>query len=646
MQLSDYNFKARRNYAFHLEVVNGISSKRAETIASNRDLFMALVNGLDKMGYNEESVKKLMTVSGVKEETAKRYIDEYAKQPFADVNWQVKKQLDEFSQTHPDAQLTQNKIYKIAKAVDDLSNPWIAYRAGALTYDLVTQIYIMFTKDSEEKIGHTLAVWDAEYQMKRNEANNLITIKQSDFVLNEHALDDFGVVTPFMDGWARTDTLRAYKIVEDTLRNNAGVKVSPKTTEVDLGMLFPDQLEAVEKIIEQPISFLTGYAGTGKTFVIKKVLESLGYGTPPNIFADKPNYAVATALAGKAVKNFRESVEGISIQMTTIAGVKNVSKYRDLFAGASTIVIDEFSMVSLQDLAFLFKLNPEARYIFIGDSNQLPAIGLDVLNRLEDEQLLVPIKLTIPKRQGADSGIFLDSMEVIEGRVPLFEHDDSRVFYNTENHEWMIEEIIANDPNADVFLTTSNGAKDMINQIKHQEVLERTDEQHLLNFDGRQIFAPGDKLIVGKNNPDTGFMNGDIFTIVYEEGDFRLRDVNGNKALLDDHGWLPFNGETFDFQKHKTEFGFAITVHKSQGSTIKNVVSILGYSPLQSRNILYTAMTRAKESHVLYMPSERLLEEYLLTKVSYQQIDIDQLDLEVLENNEAIERANGFKTLA
>jgi riboflavin synthase len=646
VQLSDYNFNARNNYAFHLEVVNGISSKRAELIAGDRDLFMALVDGLTDKGFNEESLAKLMTIPGIKEETAKRYIEEYAKQPFADVNWEVKRQLDLFQAQNPDAGLTTNKIYKIAKAVDDLSNPWIAYRAGALSYDLVTQIYIMFTNDSEEKVKNTLAVWDAEYQMRRNEGNNLITIKQSENVLDQHALDDFGVVTPFMDGWARTDTLRAYKIVEDTLRNNAGATVRPTITETDMSDLFPDQVDAVEKIISQPISFLTGYAGTGKTFVIKKVLEALGYATPPNIFADKPNYAVATALAGKAVKNFRESVAGISIEMTTIAGVKNVSKYRQLFAGASTIVIDEFSMVSLQDLAFLFKLNPEARYIFIGDSNQLPAIGLDVLNRLEDEELLVPIKLTIPKRQGADSGIFLDSMEVIEGRVPQFSHDDSRVYYNSDNHEWTIEEIIANNPNADVFLTTSNGAKNLINEIKHAEVIGRTSQENWLNFDGRNFYAAGDKLIVGKNNPDTGFMNGDIFTVVFEEGDFHLRDVNGNKALLEDNRWEPFNGETFDFQKHKAELGFAITVHKSQGSTIQNVVSILGYSPLQSRNILYTALTRAKESHVLYMPSQRLLEEYLETKVSYQAIDIDLLDLDVLENNEAIERANGFKTLA
>lgn len=646
MDFNEYNPRAAKNYQFHLEVVNGISQKRAERIANTKALFLALVNGYDgknednKTIFNQESIDLLTQIPNVSESTAKRYIEEYSNNPFQDVNWNVKRQLDKLAIENPDFGLNQNKIYKIAKVVDDLENPWIAYRGGMLTFEFAAQIYGMFTKDDFETRKRNLAVWDAEHQLRKKESDNLITVKQSEFILDEDALNGYGIVTSFMDGWARTETLRAYKVVNDLLRTHGTATLGKEIEDIDMSDLFDDQKEAVQKIINQPISFLTGYAGTGKTYVIKKVLEALGY----NKYRSD-DYAVATALAGKAVKNFVDSVKGIEIQTTTIAGVRRVDKYRKLFRNATTIVIDEFSMVSLQDLAFLFTLNPEARYIFIGDSNQLPAIGLDVLQRLEDEKLLVPIKLTIPKRQGVDSGIFKDSMDVIEGKVPKFESSDSQAYFNTSDHEWQIEEIVAQHPSADVFLTTSNGSKNLINQIKHKELLNEVPENELLNFDGKQVFANGDKIIVGKNNPDTGFMNGDILIVIRDEdsGKFYLNDMNGKRVLVDQHNDpMEFNESNFDFQKHKAEIGFAITVHKSQGSTINNVVSILGYSRLASRNILYTALTRAKESHTLYMPNNEALLRYLDTKVSYQSIDIDQLNLDILEENEAIERMNGY----
>lgn len=638
MKFEKYNPKAVRNYQFHLEVVCGISERRAKAIAENEQLFNALVEGYDgrdddkHIVYNQESIELLTSVPRIDETVAKRYIEAYANNPFQDVNWNVKKQLDQLADENPNFGLTQNKIYKIAKAVDSLDNPWLAYKSGALDFATTAQVYEMFTKDDQQKRRETLGVWSAEHQLKQNENKNLITIKQSDYILRDDALSDYGVITPFMDGWARTDTLRAYKIVEDTLRSNVGVTVNHHIGEDDLDMsdLFEDQQEAVEKILNQPISFLTGYAGTGKTYVIKKVLEALGY----NRFLPN-NYAVATAVAGKAVKNFVESVQGIDIKTTTITGVRKVEKYTKLFKEATTIVIDEFSMITLQDLAFLFRINPEARYIFIGDSNQLPAIGLDVLQRLEDEQLLVPIKLTIPKRQGKESGIFQDSMAVIEGNIPKFAIDDSEVFYNTPDHEWTIEEIVARHADADVFLTTSNGARKIINDIKHQQTLSKVDKSEWLNFDGVNYYAEGDKIIVTKNNPDTGLMNGDILDVKRNDGQFVL--VSQNEKMV-----IPFDEESFDWQAHKADLGYAITVHKSQGSTINNVVSILGYSPLASRNILYTALTRAKVKHTLYMPSEAVLQDYLDTKVSYQKIDIDLLDLELLERNEMIEKMNGY----
>lgn len=627
MKFTRYNPNASRNYAFHLHVINGISEKRAEEIATSENKWMALVNGHNGPDlYNSKSLDTLSEVSGVTEEIAKRYIDAYAKSPFEDINWKVKEQLEEANnQNH--FNLTQNSIYKIAKAVDDLSNPWIAYRMHALSYDMTAVVYQMFTDDDEEIRKKTLAVWNAEHQLAENEQNNLITIRKSDYILDEHALDDFGVITPFMDGWARTDTLRDYKIVEDTLRDNVGVTVGHNENELNYEGLFPDQVAAIEKIIAQPISFLTGYAGTGKTYVIKKVLEALGYNHSTN-----DNYAVATAIAGKAVKNFKESVDGIDIETSTIAGVRYVETFRHLFANANTIVVDEFSMISLHDLAFLFKLNPEARYIFIGDSNQLPAIGLDVLKRLEDEELLVPIKLTIPKRQGSDSGIFKDSMSIVNGDIPEFNLPDSTVHYNSIDHEYTVEEIIEENPNADVFLVAQNEVRKTINRIKHAEVLANA--KHVLDFDGNQQFAEGDKIIVGKNNPDTDLMNGDLLDVVYHNESFWLKEKNGKE--------IKFLESTFDWQAHKADLGFAITIHKSQGSTIDNVVTILGYTRLQSRNILYTALTRAKEHHALYIPDEERLKKFLDTEIDYQHIDINQLDLAILTENEEVEKMNGY----
>lgn len=156
----------------------------------------------------------------------------------------------------------------------------------------------------------------------------------------------------------------------------------------------------------------------------------------------------------------------------------------------------------------------------------------------------------------------------------------------------------------------------------------------LLNFDGNQKFVAGDKVIVGKNNPETGFMNGDLLDVVYHDDGFWLKPETGEE--------IRFLESTFDWQAHKADLGFAITIHKSQGSTINNVVTIIGYTRLQSRNLLYTAMTRAKEKHTLYIPDHNRLQKFIDTKIEYESIDIDELDMDLLRHNEEREKLNGY----
>ena len=163
-----------------------------------------------------------------------------------------------------------------------------------------------------------------------------------------------------------------------------------------------------------------------------------------------------------------------------------------------------------------------------------------------------------------------------------------------------------------------------------------------LNNDGHQIFDneaynkpiefhEGEKIMIGANNPDTGLMNGDIFMIdamgrlVDQETGEQAKDLDGNYIVIGENRFnkeLTFSSDkVLDISAHKVQFAFAITTHKSQGSTLKRGATIIAPGPLAINNLLYTALTRFKEYHKLYLPNEELLQTILNTGVKFQKLN-------------------------
>ena len=267
-------------------------------------------------------------------------------------------------------------------------------------------------------------------------------------------------------------------------------------------------------------------------------------------------------------------------------------------------------MVYVNNLAFILKHSGAERIIIVGDVAQLPAIGLDFYTKALNDGIINQITLTQPKRQGASSGIFMDSMSIRSGEVPEFRQEDSTVDFNNN-----IDSIIKNNPSADAFLVGTNKTAESINKIKAEQYLEHGKSIGKYAFYNGREYGDNTKFLVTKNNAETGLMNGDILT-------FKISDKGSIYSFFDQN-----NKEFSDVDptKHGIKLGFAMTIHKSQGSTIENVVTILDSEYMATRALLYTAITRASKTHHLYEAIPGVLERAIGKTVTYQDYDYHKM---------------------
>lgn len=390
------------------------------------------------------------------------------------------------------------------------------------------------------------------------------------------------------------------------------------------------QKEAIREAMTCGVLVITGGPGTGKTTIIKSIIRLLA----------KEGHRVALAApTGRAAKRMSEAT---GYEAKTIHRLLEIGYTGDdselLFQRndnnpleADVIIIDEMSMVDILLMSHLLKaVPPGARLILAGDSDQLPSVGAgSVLRDIIDCNVVKTVRLTEIFRQAEESMITVNAHRINKGEAPLINARDKDFFLVSRNNTDSIVRTIVDlccrrlpdtygfDPMKDIQVlspTKKNPAGVVNLNIELQKVLNPEDSKKAEKASRGYIFREGDRVMQIRNNYDirwemlenrlidgTGVFNGDMGVIYKIDDESQIV-----KVLFDDDRLVEYDYSILD----ELEPAFAVTIHKSQGSEFPVVVMPVFFGPqvLMTRNLLYTAVTRAKKMVVLVGDESALME--------------------------------------
>ncbi len=378
----------------------------------------------------------------------------------------------------------------------------------------------------------------------------------------------------------------------------------------------PLQRAALFAAIENGVVILTGGPGTGKTTVVKAMLS---------IFKSLGLKTVLAAPTGRAAKRMSEATgeeaktvhRMLEMERTTDGSMRFCRNERNPL-NESVIIVDEASMLDLAlTAAMLRAMRRGARLVLIGDSDQLPSVGAgNVLADLIGSERIKTIRLTEIFRQSKESLIVTNAHRINEGTAPVLNVTDSDFFFVRREREADIAETVSSLIDERLPKTYGRSIKEGIQVItpskKGVAGVETMNSvlQARLNPPAKfkkekaahgTVFREGDRVMQVVNNYDiewekngavgVGLFNGDIGVI---------ESIDLSEELIR----IRFDDRTAEYSYdmlEELELAYAITVHKSQGSEYP-VVIIPMYScapMLMARNLLYTAVTRAKRMVIL-----------------------------------------------
>lgn len=384
--------------------------------------------------------------------------------------------------------------------------------------------------------------------------------------------------------------------------------------------LAKNQILAVKEAINSGVVIITGGPGTGKTTTINTIIK---------IFEKNNKEVVLSAPTGRAAKRMSETSkkEAKTIHRLLEMGYSNDDE--DLIfmrdeenpIKADVIVVDEVSMVDIYLMYSLLKaIKLGTRLILVGDSDQLPSVGAgNVLSDLISSKVINVVRLTEIFRQASESMIVVNAHRINKGQ-PLYLNSKGKDFFfiKKETNEEIINEIIELvdkrlpkfynvDKIKDIQILSCmrKGDVGVFNLNKElQKYLNKPRNHKVEETFQKRIFRVGDKVMQIKNNytrkwkneeeteSGEGVYNGDIGYVYHIDKDRKVLYV-----IFDDVKIVKYKYEDLDELDHS----YSTTIHKSQGSEFQIVIIPIAWAPpkLLSRNLLYTAVTRAKKVVVL-----------------------------------------------
>ena len=387
--------------------------------------------------------------------------------------------------------------------------------------------------------------------------------------------------------------------------------------------LHENQIEAIKNCVKYGVNVITGGPGTGKTTIINCILTIL-----------KKQYmrTVLCAPTGRASKRLAEATGEDAktihrlLDLDFTGGKGHFTYNEDTKLDADVVVVDEVSMCDEYVFYALIRaIKRGGRLILVGDKDQLPSVGAG--NILSDiiASGLVPVNyLTYIYRQSDDSLIISNAHKVNEGKMPTIDNKSKDFFVDaqTDTADMLkncIDLVTKRLPSfsklapkdIQVLCPMKKGVIGVENiNIEMQKALNPPDSSKGELRAGANIFRVGDKVIHTVNNyqmewlsPDglsgSGIFNGDIGYIIEVN-----KSAPSLKVEFDDGKIATYKQENLD----EIALAYAISIHKSQGSEFPAVIIMVsGGNPfLMTRNLLYTAITRAKQIVVIEGSKESL----------------------------------------
>lgn len=371
------------------------------------------------------------------------------------------------------------------------------------------------------------------------------------------------------------------------------------------------QKEAIYEALQNPVMILTGGPGTGKTTVLEGILYALKL--------CKYDIAVS-APTGRAAKRAKETT---GYDATTIHRLLKWSAETGAFTydesntlDYDVVVVDEFSMVDLQLFEYLLRAMPlGSRLVIVGDVDQLPSVGPgNVLKDLIDSDIIPTCRLTEIHRQSKTSRIAVAARDIKNARMPSLNNRGSESFFFLEMEEKRTDGENKDQKVSDTILSLVSERLPKAYGISTSDIQVLTPQRQRSLTSSNNL----NKALQKKLNPDGKFLQ-------YGEHIFRERDIV--MQMKNDYGLEVFNGDVgrivmvndeedyllveYPDKKEPVLYGiddldmlslsYATTIHKSQGSEYNTVIIPImnsDYMMLQ-RNLIYTAVTRAKERCII-----------------------------------------------
>ncbi len=376
------------------------------------------------------------------------------------------------------------------------------------------------------------------------------------------------------------------------------------------------QKHAIAEAAKHPLFILTGGPGTGKTTTLNGIIT---------LFEQLEMRVLLAAPTGRAAKRLTEITGRDATTIHRLLEVDFSSEDKLKFVrdegyplDADAVIIDEMSMMdTLLFESLLHALRPGCKLIMVGDFHQLPSVGAgNILHDLLESGIIPTVELKQIFRQAAQSLIITNAHSIVHGQMPQLDTKDNDFFFLTAPNASAAKQKIVDLYSTRLPRTYGYSPFEQIQALCPQRkgecgVIELNKSlQAVLNpnangkpdcKNGFYGVYEGDKVMQIKNNYNIGWdreeehgvgiFNGDI-------GIIRMVDV-GSKTLE-----ISFDGRvayySFDMA-NELELAYAITVHKSQGSEFDAIILPIlgGFDKLYYRNLLYTAVTRAKKMIIL-----------------------------------------------
>jgi len=629
----------------------------------------------------EEDYELLCSVKGIGQSTADKMIGAYNAQKDLTVAYVGLK----------DFGLTREAIIKICKhfgspelAVKEITdNPYKLVGVSGYGFSKADSVFLsleensptdhrrveayinfMFTKEEEE--GHT-------WVSPREFVDKLKTfIPEADERYGaKYVMESPDFVVKDVDGVKRISSAKMYKIEEEIVKHLKRLMSVPTTMKLDgyeksveatekmNGWEYSDeQRKAIDEMINRNVYMLQGLAGTGKSTTVKALLnavESFGYTYSQCALSGKAsnNLSLVTGKEGNTIHRLLGSKGGSG-------GYIHDEKNK---LDANVVVLDELSMVDARLFLDLIRAIPTGgKLIMLGDFGQLEAIGVGIMGSLIKSRVVPMSILKKVHRQAAASAIITHSISVRNGIKPeglkLTENgiygekqDLEYIFVDDNKEREIFKETMAkfrlaitsfNIEDIQIICSTkSTGAVSTAELNRAAQMLYNPADalSETVTFERKDgsgyELRVKDKVINMKNNKNT--LSPDGKTVPIFNGNTGIiiditTDNDGNKQAtinFDGIGEVVVGGQALD----SIELGYAITVHKSQGSTIKYVLFALPFHYLlNTKELIYTGMTRASDYQVLVTSKRSFNSAIKKTNVKKKKTNLPDMLIEAFKD--------------